>query len=271
MRLLLYISITLAILILPRYSVADDVSPITPVFEGIIGEVGIMAALGSNYQTGTHYVYCEDCEFTDAAGFGFTIGLLYEKPITNFFSIGTHAYWDNQSLSSKYTEITLQELDNLPNEKIKVSNLHTADLSNSSIGTNIFAEFLIARFLVFRAGGFLQFPLNSTFKHEMELLTKEATLSNGSIVNISYDTGDEVTTGDGQYKRLIDEDDYPEVNSPIYGLHLSAGIEFALGGDYKLSPFFMYNLPLNEYSTYGEDFQIHFWRIGIEISRYIRR
>lgn len=255
--------------ICPLYSQSgNDISPITPQADYKHNEFGIVLMLGGGYQTGDSYVLCEDCIFTGATGFGYSIGLTYQHQITKNFFISTQVIYDNQELEDSYVEITQSplELENGQIENVNISNRHTSNITSSSIISNVFGEYMFNELFFVRLGGFLQFPQSTNFLHEMELLTRTVTLSNGIQGELSYADDEGISEGGGEFKRTIDDEEYPDVNSPIFGIHLGAGVELSISDNILISPFFMYNIPMSNFSEYGDNFRVQLWRFGLEIT-----
>lgn len=237
-------------------------SPIQP--ERILyqGQLGLVIGLGQNFQSGKYFVDCEDCVFEDGVKFGYTIGLNYEYSIHEMINIGVMGLYDDYGLKNSYVEnerLNVQSDDGSYNEFISIPFRHTAalDLTTFSIMPHI--KFFPARIFFVDLGFSMAMPINSNIKHEKELLKTTARLSNGAVVDISID-------GTNATKVVIEDNEFPLQNSPQFSLVPMTGFNFVINNKIFLRPFFMYRIPLNNFSDRGENFMLNSWRFMFEVS-----
>ncbi|MBZ0243236.1 MAG: hypothetical protein K8F24_08495, partial [Bacteroidales bacterium] len=82
---------------------------------------------------------------------------------------------------------------------------------------------------------------------------------NGEIV--------EVTIGGTKQTSVVVEDgDYPELNSFQMGLLPVIGFNIKIDGNLYFKPAFMFDYSLTNISKQGNDFKIHSWKVLLELT-----
>lgn len=239
-----------------------EASPIQPERLYNYHQLGLVIGLGQNFQSGKYYVECDDCIFEDGVKFGYTIGLNYEFNIDDMFNVGIMGLFDDFGLKNSFVEnerLNVSSEDGTYNEIITVPFRHTAESKFTAISIMPHLKFHPAKFVFFDLGFSLGFPLSSNIKHEKELTQTTARLSNGAIVDISID-------GTQETKVVLEDNEFPEVNQPQFSIVPMLGFNYVIKNKVFLRPFFMYRLPISNYSERGEDFMVNSWRIMFEFS-----
>lgn len=259
---------TLMIVIVASLSTANQAesqtmpSPIQPEQLYNYHQLGLVIGFGQNFQSGKYYVDCDDCVFEDGVKFGFTIGLNYEYNLSNMINIGVMGLFDDFGLKNSFVEnekLNVTSDDGSYNEIITVPFRHTAEAKFTTFSIMPHIKFHPVKFVFFDLGFSMGIPLSSNIKHEKELTKTTARLSNGAIVDIRIE-------GTQETKVVLEDKEFPEVNKPQFSIVPMIGLNFIVNKKIFLRPFFMYRLPISNYSDKGEDFMINSWRIMFELS-----
>jgi hypothetical protein len=237
-------------------------SPIAP--ERIIyyGQLGLVFGLGQNFQSGKYYVACDDCIFEDGVKFGYTIGLNYEYKLTDMLNIGIMGLFDDYGLRNSYVEnerVQVRSTDGSYNETITIPFRHTAESDFTMISFMPHIKFFPTKFLFINLGLNLGIQSSANIKHEKELLRTTAKLSNGAVVDVKIEGTDATSV-------VIEDNRFPLLNMPQMSLVPMVGFHFDIKDRFYLRPFFMYRIPLTNFSDRGEDFMISTWRLMFEAS-----
>lgn len=259
---------TLMIVIMASLSSANQAisqlqaTPIQPEQLYNYHQLGLVLGLGQNFQSGKYNVDCDDCIFEDGVKFGYTIGLNYEYNLDDMFNIGIMGLFDDFGLKNSFVEnekLNVTSDDGTYNEIITVPFRHTAEAKFTAFSIMPHIKFHPTEFIFFDLGFSIRLPLSSNIKHEKELTKTTARLSNGAIVDIKIE-------GTQEIKVVLEDKEFPQVNKPQFGIVPMIGLNFVVKHKIFLRPFFMYKLPISNFSDKGENFMINSWRIMFEIS-----
>lgn len=220
-------------------------------------EMGIMVGIGYNFQSGTSYVSCPDCEFDNGRKFGYSIGLKYEDYIDdNLFKYGISLIYENMSLEASFKEREAFEYEK--DRFIGINFRNESFLNTNYLSLQPYLKFYPTSNIFLILSPTLNYVLNNRIIHEKIILDNNVLLPNGEIVYVSF--SDTKST-----KKLIENDDYRDVSKIQYGVNSTVGVEFLLDSDVIFSPQFSYYYPISEYSSYGDNFKIFNWRIFFEL------
>lgn len=258
MRLLFIILVILNITSISLYSQRE--SPIDleeQDFKRI--EIGIMLGLGQNFQSGSYYVDCTECEFTNGLKFGYTLGAFVDYYLNEKFSIGVMGLYDDFGINASYIEVEGVTPINTPDVTIPVGFRHESEfsLNTFTIAPNI--KWHVANFFFLRAAFAGVLPLSSNLTHTKILLDKFVTMQNGQIVEISlrdYE-GDRAELQNGEVEG---------VNSFQFGILPGMGFNIPFSNRTTFSTSFQYYLPLSNVYSASDDFRINSWRIFFELN-----
>ncbi|MFP4370225.1 MAG: hypothetical protein ACLFR2_11665, partial [Candidatus Kapaibacterium sp.] len=254
MRLLFLLIIAILLVGSPELH-AQVSTPLAPVMKENKISIGIIAGIGLNFQTGAYLVDCEGCSFESGDQFGYSFGAIFDHKLSENFSTGIFALFENRGVNSYYEELEsfyLEEID----ETIKVRMSHESALSLSYINAVPYFAYRPVKFLTFRMGLSLAIPLSSNVTHDQSLLTDEVTLSSGEVMKVDIAAGGTQRVQDSEVTGL---------SNPVISLLPVVAAHIPLERNVFLSPQFHYNLPFNTTSTYGEDFKLHTWRFMMEL------
>jgi|SRR6056300_1638285 hypothetical protein len=232
-------------------------NPIFPNVNSLADEsIGGFAGIGPNWQNGTHYVDCEGCEFIDGTGTGYTFGAIYQLRISQTLFIGGYLSLDFMNISSSYREIeniTISAPDNpqLDGKSANVEFRHSADMSLSYVSLAPYLEFNPVGWLSVRAAPKISFPIGSNLVH-----TKEPTSSRVVVEGIE---------GIGSLRdETLQDSEVADLTFPLISADLTGMINLTPGEKSTFSLGFTQNIPFNNTSEFGEDFQIFSWRVFVE-------
>ena len=232
-------------------------NPIFPNVNSLADEsIGGFVGIGPNWQGGTHYVDCAGCEFIDGTATGYTFGAIYQRRISQTLFFGGYLSFDFLNISSSYREIenvTISAPDNpqLDGKSANVEFRHTADMSLSYISLAPYLEFNPIGWLSLRAAPKVSFPIGSNLVH-----TKEPTSSRVVVEGVE---------GIGSLRdETLQDSEVADLTSPLISADLTGMINLTPGEKSTFSLGFTQNIPFNNISEFGEDFQIYSWRVFVE-------
>ena len=213
-------------------------SPLEPIYykyhdfelRGLIG-------LGVNFNSGSYWAECPECQFENLSGFGFTIGPEPEYAILpNYLYVGMKILYDMQNMSSSFRRIESVPLMLADNSEIStpIEFRHTLDLSMQAISFSPNIFFRIADMFDIRLGFYGDFLISNNVKHTKELLTHNTILPNGESMVFGI---------------------APEVN---FNILLSKDWEFIIGTYFKI--------PFSGISDNQSDFKTNMWRFYLGVS-----
>lgn len=225
--------------------------------------LGATIGLGQNYQSGSLYVDCANCEFIDGNKFNFTIGLYLEKTIFTGGLIGIDALFSTGGLKSSYQENETVEVVDLTSdfrENVIIPFRHTADLTVQDISFVPYLKLEPFNFMFLKFGLSYNMNISSNLTHTKELLKREITLSNGVVtrVQLADYKGTIATVQDGEFAEL--ESSYLAFN-PSIGFN----IPFDKERNVVFSPWLSYSIPLSKMATNSNDFKINKWLIMLSL------
>jgi len=234
-------------------------NPIDPAKLELPSYLGATIGFGQNYQSGSMYVDCANCEFIDGNKFNFTLGAFYEKTIFEGGKIGIDALFSTGGLKSSYLEnetVEVTEPNSNFRENVVIPFRHTADLSIQDISIIPYVKIEPFNFMYFKLGVSYNMNLSSDLTHTKELLKREVTLSNGVITRVQL----------ADYKgtiATIQEGEFKDLESSYFAFNPSIGFNIPFGKERKVifSPWVTYSIPLSKMATNSDDFKINKWLI----------
>lgn len=232
-------------------------NPIFPNVNSLADEsIGGFVGIGPNWQSGTHYVECEGCEFIDGTATGFNFGVIYQRRISQTLFWGGYISLDFLNISSSYREIETLTLSSENNPQLdgKTANVefrHTADMSLSYISFAPYIEFNPMGWLSVRAAPKISIPIGSNLVH-----TKKPTNSSVTVEGVD---------GIGSLRdQTLQDSEVSDLTSPLISADLTGMINLTPGEKSTFSLGFTQNIPFTNTSEFGEDFQIYSWRVFVE-------
>jgi hypothetical protein len=238
-------------------------NPIKPGRELIPEYIGIVFGLGQNFQTGKMYVECPQCVFEDGIKFGYTIGIYYESFIVEPLKFGIDVLYDYQGIKSSFVENESVEVRSEIvdyKENVILPFRHTADVNINTLMLIPYLKYSPVEFFYVKLGFSLNFVFSSLLQHDKELLQKKASLSNGTVVQVSI-------PGSKNNTVTVENGDLVGINKTYFSLNPAIGftIPFDKDNDILFSPYVMYSLPMGIISNIGENFKINTWRLMFEL------
>lgn len=263
MRLLLFIilvSFNLFYFEVFSQTLANPIAPgklVTPSY------LGATIGFGQNYQSGSMFVDCANCEFLDGNKFNFTVGMFYERNIFDWGKLGVDVLFSTGGLKSAYLENENVEVIDAGSdfrENVVIPFRHTADLSLQDLSIIPYLKLEPFSFVYFKFGFSYNMNLSSSFTHTKELLKREVTLSNGVVTKVQL----------ADYKgtiATIQEGEFKELESSYFALNPSIGFNIPFDKDKKIvfSPWLTYSIPLSKMATNSDDFKIAKWQIMLSL------
>lgn len=243
------------------YSQMDDSNPIAPGERKEPSRIGILFGLGQNYQSGTGYVACDSCEFSDGVKFGYTLGLTYEDDIIKeqlFY--GVNLLYDYMGVRSTFQEVSAITYKDENSNRIysipgKIE--HAAEYDFSYISAMPYISWSPFYPMFLKLGVPIGINLTSNVKHTGTLLDKKATLPTGEVVNLYFN---ETKSDLIEYENA----EIKDKTSLVLGLAPALGFDFKTSKTTFLSIYYMHRFSLNPASDFGEDFTLNYWRIMFE-------
>lgn len=258
-RIILYVTIIAVFAFCKSYSQKIS-TPIEPEGHGINREIGIMAGLGVNSQSGTMLVDCENCLFENGSKFGYSVGALYRHELTNTFFFGLMVRYDDMSFDASYSE---RESANVYSEKtgeqytVPLSFRHEANTTISYLSAIPFVEWEPFTFMFFRLGFSASIVSGANIIHKKQLVDRYVTL--GEIDSVR------VELAGGGYEATVEDGEIPDVGSLQLSALPMAGFTIDLRRGFFLSPYVSFALPLTNFSERGTDFKISQFRFMLEL------
>lgn len=244
------------------YAAAQSSSVLSPYDNRFDHDLGLMFALGQNYQTGKMNVDCEECQFESGTMFGWTLGLYYDRTISSWFRVGAMASLDGLSIESGFSEIEKGDVQSAINGlkySVPLKFTHDAELSVLSFSIAPYMMLTPTKWLFVKVGPDFGIPLQADIKHTKTLETKKVTLPTGEIA-LAY------IEGTKSYSKVVQDGEYPDVLAPQIGLFTSVGANIELNPRIFMTPQFIYRTSFSDFSDFGEGFSINSWRLGLGIS-----
>ncbi len=230
--------------------------------------LGAVFGLGQNIQNGTAFVSCENCNFTNGLGFGYTLGAIYEQQFTGDFQDYWHHFkwgamlrYDSKGLVANFKERT-EEYFSEYDMKIPILMKHIDDMSLSSVGMTPFVTYNPINFFFLRLGVNVDYLLQNNMEHKIELLEKTKTLPNGEKVYLYIPTANPKQK---KYNYVVEEGEIKELNKIQIALMPAIGFDINLSEKLLLSTSFNYSIPFTKTSNFGENFNISTWRLFFEL------
>jgi hypothetical protein len=254
MKILKYI-----IIFLSTVNLYSQIStPIEPKLPKKPSEIGLIIGLGANHQLGTSYVQCPDCEFENGNKFGYSLGLNYEDYLISEGSLkyGISLFYNSLSLKASYKEREAFEYE--PNRYIGINFRNVSALNSQSIAINAYLKYLFGEVFFIKLSPSINYILSANIKHEKEILEDAVLLPNGETVSVNFpDTKSN--------KKTIEDGEYPKLNKLQFGLSSLLGFDILTSQDIVIAPQFYLYTPFNEFSKYGDNFKISYWRVFLEL------
>lgn len=267
----MYLKISILLIFLSSLSLfSQNDSPLNPYKRKIanLQDVGLMLGFGQNYSNGDHYVDCDDCLFNGGTGFGFTLGLYYEREATSWLWYGVLVRYDNLSIESKYVDNQLFKIKDT-DRYIPIPLEQKAVMDLSFINFTPYVSMKIAKWFNLNVG------LNTGFNMSSNILHTETPITSSDNTILDPSTGNrykisEITNPDpnktGKDKYTLMDDELPEIQSPYLTLYTNFAFPIEFENESKLIPSIGFDFPLGEISTFGNDFNIGTWRIFFSYS-----
>jgi hypothetical protein len=238
-------------------------NPISPGRELIPEYIGIVFGLGQNFQSGKMFVECPGCVFEDGVKFGYTIGAYYETLLVGPLKSGIDVLYDYQGIKSTFLEYESVEVrsDIVDyKENVILPFRHTADVDINTLMFIPYFKYSPVNFFYAKVGFSLNYIFSSHIRHDKELTQKKATLSNGTIVQVSI-------PGVKNNIATVQDSDFININKTYFSFVPAIGFTIPFDSDDKIvfSPYFMYSMPLGNLSENGENFKINTWRLMFEL------
>lgn len=241
------------------YSYGTDYNLSNPLFPSVNSlpeqSIGGYLGIGPNWQSGTHFVDCEGCEFLDGTATGFTIGGLYQRKFGGNFYWGGKVSLDLMNIKSSYIEREQVEITNSDlNKKSKfvpIDFRYTAELNLTYLGFAPFLAYNPVGWLSLRGAPKISFPVYSRIVHSKELTSNNITI-NGVEGQIKGGEPD------------IQESEFPDLTSPLIGADMSLFLNTTPSHNTTLSLGYIHYIPFMTTSSFGEDFAINSWRFVVE-------
>jgi hypothetical protein len=238
-------------------------SPIEPIYykyhdfelRGIIG-------LGVNYNSGSYWAECPECQFESLSGFGFTIGPEPEYAILpNYLYVGMKVLYDVQNMSGSFRRIESVPLKLADNSEIStpIEFRHTLDLSMQAISFSPNIFFRIADMFDIRLGFYGDFLISTNVKHIKELLTHSTILPNGErvIVSLADMPGNTAT---------LEDREIPGAKSMVFGISPEVNFNILLSKEWEFVMGTYFKIPLTSISDNQSDFKTNMWRFYLGVS-----
>jgi len=254
MKKFLYIVLT----ILSINSVFCQMSdPLAPLIPKKPKEAGVIIGLGGNYQIGTSYVDCEGCKFENGNKFGYTFGINWEDFLEdNYIKYGFALMYDNLSIRASFREREAFEYEK--DRFVGVNFRHTSDMNSNALAIQPYLKFIGFNLIFIKISPSFSYVFSAKVKHEKEILDENVLLPNGENVKIVFPETN-------SNKIVLENNDYPDINSMQIGLATNIGFDFKVENDFYLSPQFYYYYQFSKFSDYGDNFKIINWRILLEL------
>lgn len=243
------------------YSQMDDSNPLTAGVRKEPPRIGILFGLGQNYQSGTGYVACDSCEFTNGVKFGYTLGLTYENSIIPEELLwGVNLLYDYMGVSSTFQEISaINYKDENSNRTYSIPGKieHTAEYDYSYLSAMPYITWSPFYPMFLKLGAPIGINLTANVKHTGTLIDKKATLPTGEVVNLYFN---ETKSDLIEYENA----EIKDKTSLVFGLAPAIGFDFKTSQSTFLSIYYMQRIGLNPSSDFGKDFTLNYWRIMFE-------
>lgn len=233
-------------------------SPIEPKTPKKPSEIGFVFGLGANYQSGVSFVQCPDCEFENGNKLGFTLGLNFENFLVDDIPLkyGISFFYHTLSIEASYKEREAFEYE--PYRFVGINFRNISNLNSQSIAFNPYLKYLFGEVFFIKLSPTMNYILSANIKHEKEILENSIQLPNGEIVSVNYpDTKSN--------KKTLENRNYPNINKFQFGLNSLVGLDIPTNQDVIISPQLNFYTPFNEFSTFGDNFKISYWRVFLEL------
>jgi hypothetical protein len=261
MRLLFILAIAAAFLISDSaYSQTTDDTPLSPVAEPPAEQLGLVLGIGQNMQSGSYLVDCEDCIFEGGVGFGWTIGAVYERELSDAFRYGMMLTFEGRNIESAFSEnepVNVMSEASGHEETVEVLFKHTGEVGSTSLAVLPFIKWLPSDYFFVKIGPTISYVLSANIKHTKELQQETVRLSTGEIYELS--------AADGGNSKVVEDGEFPDVSSLQLGISPIAGVNIPIGKSAALSFLYQHRIPFTEFSSKGDGFKISSWRVLVEL------
>ncbi|HRP02990.1 MAG TPA: hypothetical protein PLE30_10130 [Candidatus Kapabacteria bacterium] len=263
MRLLFYIILACFNLFCIEAFAQRYATPIDPAGIEVPMYLGATIGFGQNFQNGSMYVDCANCEFLNGNKFNFTAGIYLERQLFEGGYLGFDALFSAGGLNSSFKENEIVEVnDQVSNfrENVTIPFRHTADLKISDFSFVPYVKYEPFSFMYLKFGVSYNSNLSATLTHTKELLIREVTLSNGVITKV------ELANTKGA-KAIVQDGDYKELEKSYFALNPTIGLNIPFGETNSVifSPWLTYVLPLSNMATNSNDFKINKWHLMLSL------
>ncbi|MDR0928056.1 MAG: hypothetical protein LBO69_09890 [Ignavibacteria bacterium] len=246
----------------------DFATPISPGKPERERNIGLWLDFGQNVQDGTSYVDCENCNFQNGTGFGYTIGVSYEEQLSKEKgAIGKNVYFgamlllSNRDIEASYRT---RESAYFPDYAITIplDYREISTMSIMSIGLMPYAKYTFWNILSLQLGLDASYVVSNNLVNTLELLDRRVTLSNGEVVDVYIPSGpkDRHT-----YSVVKQDSEIKDIQNLQVSLVPAIEFNIHIANRWTLSPNFMYFIPLGDMSTTKDGFSVSAWRAGITL------
>ena len=243
-------------------------SPISPGKKEKENYLGISLGFGQNIQNGTALVNCNDCQFTNGVGFGYTFGFIYERQVAlnednTFLSniyYGAMLHLNNANVTSSYRELKEKDFKEY-DISFPILYRHTNEISLMSVGLMPYISYTPMKYVFGRLGVDINYFFRNNTKHTTELLDKRMTLPNGEVVNIYIPAPN--NPNKRLYSMLLQDSDIADIRKLQFGIVPMLGGNIYFSDKFIFSPSFSYYIPFSKVVS-ESGLSISSWRLNLE-------
>lgn len=232
-------------------------------------EIGGLIGFGYNFQMGdfipSRYLNpdthpCKYCKFDNGDNFGLTLGLVFERDITEDFQWGTSLRYTDKSIDASYIKYDTVALEIKPgiyeDRALPFKNMGEFDVSMISV--NPYVKWSFLKFMFVRVGLDVYLLTTANINQTKELLKFRDTLATGEIVHITL-------RDYPNYIAQIDKREIPEKNLFQFSVSPAFGFNFEISNQLYLSPYFEFSVPFTNITNQQPEFTIANWRFMVEL------
>lgn len=214
-------------------------------------EIGLVSGIGVNYQSGQLITPVCKCLFENASGFGYTVGIIYERTLSDPLRFGIAVHYYNNSMDARYWEDETIFWEN-PDMQAEIRSRHEAKMEFVNLGFMPFISLWPADFFFVRLGFSGNMLLSSNLRHDKLPEQNIVKTNTGELQDIS------------DYATTVEDGEFPNVNSLVWGLNPQLGFNINIKGGLMISPVFYFFVPLSELSDQGDSFKANNFRFLLE-------
>lgn len=227
---------------------AQEIDPSSPLgAKTVFPRIGIEAGFDRTTQDGTYAVGCG--LFDEGAGTNIIMGISYEVPVADLFRIEGLLGFRTRNVNHRYRTIeqsVVQTADGFLETNIDYDNV--GSLNSSYLFLQPSFTFYPTRNFYIGLGANFSYGIGSSAQYQRDILTKTATLDDGSVIEIFFPA----TDSDDPHSRVFPEEEPEQAASILIDPVVMAGLELRLGRDFFIGPRFTYAIPLTPAITSPE-------------------